>query len=232
MKKLVLTSVVLGILGSPVCAFAGTATGGATLPEQIVQEVTAVQQKAEEVSQLEQQIQMYENMVTNTAEIPNQLWQQMTQPLSQLAQVVSQGQALALNAQNIGQQFQQMYAGFQPGASLSDYQNWVQSNNDQIQGALATQNLSVADFQNQAQSLQTIEGESPSGRAGLLNVANQIAAVEAGSLQQLGTMTAAQEHAQDNYMAFQIKHDQGKDGSNQTWAQQTANPNNVPSNLY
>lgn len=239
MKSNVLKLTLLAsLLSVPAIANAGAVTGGATFPEQIVQEVTAsmqyakqIEQYAKQAQQLETTISMYENQVTNMTQIPNQLWQKMTQPLAQLVSVVSQGQALAMNASNIGQQFQNMYQGFKPGISASDYNNWLNSNNDQLQGALETQNLSVQDFQNSAQALSTIENESPAGRAGLLNVANQIAGNEAGSLQQLGSMVAAQEHAQDNYMAFQIAHEKSKDGSNQKWARDTADVNNVPNAL-
>lgn len=224
-------SLVAALLCTPVVATAGTMTGGATFPEQIVQEVTAVQQYAKEASQLETEISMYENQVTNMTQVPNQLWQQMTQPLTQLVQVVGQGQALAMNAQNIGQQFQNMYQGFQPGSSLSNYNTWLNSNNDQLQGALETQNLSIQDFQNSAQALSTIEGESPAGRAGLLNVANQIAANEAGSMQQLGSMVAAQEHAQDNYMAYEIKTQQSGNNDSQKWIQNSASTSKIAPGL-
>ena len=44
---------------SSVTAFAGTLTGGATMPEQIVQEITAIQSQMTQAQQLVQQIQQY-----------------------------------------------------------------------------------------------------------------------------------------------------------------------------
>ncbi|MBU2819899.1 hypothetical protein HF288_00850, partial [Acidithiobacillus caldus] len=82
-------ALVLALLLSSPMAFAGGAvTGGATLPEQIVQEGTEVQQlakQAEEVStQIEQyanMIQRYQNMVQNTLTMPISMFNQIWNPL-------------------------------------------------------------------------------------------------------------------------------------------------------
>jgi P-type conjugative transfer protein TrbJ len=207
-----------------------TAIVGATFPQQVLQEGTAlqqqatlVQQKLYEAQQLQQQIQMYQNMTTNTAQIPSQLWNNMSQPLAQLAQLVGQGQAISLNGQNIGSQFQNMYTGFSAQNTNAQYQNWGQSNLDQINGALQSQGLAVTQFQNMAQATQTIQNEPASGRAGLLNVGNQIAGQEVSGLQTLGTMVAAQQHAQDAYMAYQVKSSGDNNAQLNTWVNSTAN---------
>ena len=57
-KQLVLAAAVSLAMGAPVAAFAGTLTGGATMPEQIVQEVTAVESLAKQAESVENQIQM------------------------------------------------------------------------------------------------------------------------------------------------------------------------------
>ncbi|MBU2821038.1 hypothetical protein HF288_06845, partial [Acidithiobacillus caldus] len=75
-------------LSSPMAFAGGAVTGGATLPEQIVQEGTEVQQlakQAEEVStQIEQyanMVQRYENMVQNTLTMPMSMFDQVWNPL-------------------------------------------------------------------------------------------------------------------------------------------------------
>ena len=47
---------------------------GATFPEQIVQEVTAVEQDEQAVMQTEQQISMLANQAINLGTMPLQLW--------------------------------------------------------------------------------------------------------------------------------------------------------------
>lgn len=74
-RKLTL-AVVLALL--PAVSFAGGAvTGGATLPEQIMQEGTAVSSLAKQAQEVVTQIEQYENMVQNMVQIPQSLMSQI-----------------------------------------------------------------------------------------------------------------------------------------------------------
>ena len=83
MKKQNIRGFVLAALValSPVTALGGTLTGGATLPEQIVQEVTAVQAQTSGAERLVEQIQQYENMVQNMVTLPQGMIGQIMQPI-------------------------------------------------------------------------------------------------------------------------------------------------------
>lgn len=216
-------SIVSAIAFSPAAAFAGAATGGATLPEQIVQEMTEVQQLSKQAESVQLEIQQVYDAAQNLAQVPNQLWQQGAQSLAQLANIANQAQGLSMAGQNIASTFAQQYPQFNPQAqaTIQQYQQWSQNTLNSIQGALATQNATAQDFENSAQALQTIEAEPVSGRLQALEVGNQIAANAANSLQELGQMVATQEHAQDAYLAQQASAQQANKENDEQWVQGT-----------
>ena len=226
MKKLkmsIAVSLALVCGGVPVLSDAGTLTGGATMPEQIVQEGTAIEQLMKQAEAVQLQIQQVTDAAQNLEQVPNQMWQPAAQDLNQLAQIESQAQGLSMAGQNISSTFAQQYPQYSStsASTIGQYQQWSQNLLNSTQGALATQNMSTQDFQNNAQSLQTIENEPVSGRLQALQVGNQIAGNVATSLQQLGTMAAAQMHAQDAYMANRQQSQNASVSNNQKWATTT-----------
>ncbi len=221
--RLLVISIASCLAFSPALAFAGTMTGGATLPEQIVQEMTEVQQLSKQAESVQLEIQQVYDAAQNLAQVPNQLWQQGAQSLAQLADIANQAQGLSMAGQNIASTFAQQYPGFNPQAqaTIQQYQQWSQNTLNSIQGALATQNATAQDFSSNAQALQTIEAEPVSGRLQALQVGNQIAANMASSMQELGQMVATQEHAQDAYIAQRASVHQANTANNAKWVQST-----------
>lgn len=210
MKQNLLKIAVALTLLPPLPAFAGTLTGGANLPEQIVQEATLVQQYAQQVETVKMEIQQVYDAAQNLQQVPNQLWQQGTQYLNQLMNLTSQAQSLGLGAQNLSSQFTQQYPGYstQGLATQQQYQQWGNSFNNEVAGSLQADNLSLGQFQNEQQALQTIQNEPVSGRLQALEVGNQIAGTTATELGQLGTLVARQQKSQ---AAYQEQMSQSKD---------------------
>lgn len=221
-RKQVSLALMLGC-GIPVFAFAGTMTGGATMPEQIVQEGTAIEQLMKQAEAVQLQIQQVTDAAQNLEQVPNQMWQPAANDLAQLSQIESQAQGLSMAGQNISSTFAQQYPQYSStsNSTIGQYQQWSQNLLNSTQGALATQNMSTQDFQSNAQALQTIESEPVSGRLQALQIGNQIAGNTAASLQQLGTMAAAQMHAQDAYMASRQQSQNAETTNNQKWATKT-----------
>ena len=73
---------------------------GATFPERVVQEVTAVEQDEQAVVQTEQQISMLANQAVNLGTMPLQLWGQMTVPIMQMQAIVSQAEGTSASVQD------------------------------------------------------------------------------------------------------------------------------------
>jgi len=207
-------SAILALL--PASAFAGGAvTGGATLPEQIVQEGTAVQQLAKQAEEVSTQISMYandiqryENMVTNTLNMPAgmyaQIWNPLVGSIQKLTAIYNQAQALGYAGQNIGAQLAQEYQG--AGNSIKNlsavYANWNQTTNTDMEDALESQHLAAQNFATQDASMQTIlnAAKTAQGREQVAAAAVAAANVTTKAIQQLEQITMA---GQDAVLAYQ-----------------------------
>ena len=154
-------------------AFAGTLTGGATMPEQIVQEVTAVQTQMSQAQSLVQEINQYQNMVQNMTQIPGSLMAQINGALDSLVNLTSQAQTLSMSGQNLSSQFAQMQTGqnqTNADAYASNYaqisSNLSQADNNALQAA----NMNPSNFATTAQAQQAISNAlaNPQSRNALL----------------------------------------------------------------
>lgn len=152
----------------PVTAQAGGVTGQATewtqlannaelvslvgkSAEQVNNQITQISQLAE---QIQNQLNIYNNLLQNTAQLPNHIWGQVERDLKSLQNVVAQGQGVAFSMGNIDdvlkqrfQSFSEMKSNLPAGASFSTtYQNWSDTNRDTIAGTLKAANLTADQF--------------------------------------------------------------------------------------
>lgn len=187
MKKLALA---MALVLSPVSAFADSMTGGATMPEQIVQEATLVESKVTEAQQLVQQIKQYENMVQNMATLPSGLMSQITQSVSQLDQLASQAQSLGTSGQNIASQFQNMNPSFNPQTTSNytqQYGSIVSNLDSSINNALQTANMNPSNFLNQQQAMAAVTSamQNPTSRNAILQAGVTVGQAEVSDLTQM-----------------------------------------------
>jgi P-type conjugative transfer protein TrbJ len=201
-KHLLKIAVVAAIL-TPLPAFAGGGlTGGATLPEQIVQEGTAVEQLAKQAEEVTTQIQQYENMIQNMETIPSQLMSQIESSLNQFVNISSQAQSLSENGANLAQQFEQMNSGSVSPQEMQqyeqDYQQIAQNLQNSIDNVLQQANLNPSNFQTVAQAQQAIESDlqNPQSRNNLLQAAAEAGQAETTQLGQLVQTVNAQANLQ------------------------------------
>ncbi|BDB13384.1 hypothetical protein [Acidithiobacillus ferrooxidans] len=173
-KRLVAALALAALAGcEPSLAFAGTMTGGATFPEQIVQEVTAVQTQMSAAQSLVQQIQQYQNMVQNMATLPQSLMGQINGTLDSLVNLTSQAQALSMAGQNLSSQFAQMQTGQNQTNADAYANNYAQISSNLSQAdnnALQAANLNPSNFATVAQAQQAISNAlaNPQSRNALL----------------------------------------------------------------
>ncbi len=166
---------------------------GATFPEQVVQEVTAVEQDEQAVMQTEQQISMLADQAVNLGTMPLQLWSQLTQPIMQMQQIIGQAQGISASVQDTAAATAQQYGdptgsvGY-AGGTLAQ---WTQGFNSQITGVLHEYGLSRQQFETSAATEQTLQAASRSaqGRNQILQASNAMSGVLATELSQLDTDT-------------------------------------------
>ena len=104
-----------------------------------------VQQISNQIQMIENQISIYENMLQNTLSLPNQVWGEVEQNLTQLQSLVQKGQGLAFSMGNLDDTLKQRFqsyaefgkTGLPDGQSFSTmYQGWSDTNRDTISSTL------------------------------------------------------------------------------------------------
>lgn len=166
---------------------------GATFPEQIVQEVTAVEQDEQAVMQTEQQISMLADQAVNLGTMPLQLWGQLTAPVMQMQEIIGQAQGISASVQDTAAQTAYDYGdptgsvGY-AGGTLAQ---WTQGFNSQITGVLHEYGLSRQQFATSAATEQTLQAASRSaqGRNQILQASNAMNGVLVTEIAQLDTDT-------------------------------------------
>lgn len=167
--------------------------------EQVNNQITQISQLAE---QIHNQINIYNNMLQNTAQLPNHIWGQVESDLKNLQNVVEQGQGVAFSMGNIDdvlkqrfQSFAEMKSNLPDGAGFSStYQNWSDTNRDTIGGTLKAANLTADQFSSEETTMSSLRwmSETADGQMKALQVGHQIAAQQVAQMQKLRGLVASQ----------------------------------------
>lgn len=204
------------VAGFPLPARSGSATGAATEWTQLANNAQLVDllkssglqvdNQLTQISQLAEQIQnqlkIYDNMLQNTARLPNHIWGDVQRDLNQLRQIVEQGRSIAFsmgNADDILQQRFKSYADLKTklpdGESFSSsYQSWSDTNRDTIAGTLRAASLTADQFDSEEGTMDELRSMSQSadGQMKALQVGHQIAAQQVSQMQKLRGLVSQQ----------------------------------------
>ncbi|MQX81479.1 P-type conjugative transfer protein TrbJ [Sinorhizobium medicae] len=205
------------IVLSPVAsAHAGFATGAATEWTQLANnaqlidllkssglqvdnQLTQITQLAE---QIQNQLKIYENMLQNTAQLPDHIWGQVESDLNRLRSVINQGQSISFsmgNADDVLQQRFKSYADLKtnlPNAESfsSTYQAWSDTTRDTIGSTLKAASLTADQFDTEEGTMSSLRSmsESADGQMKALQVGHQIAAQQVSQMQKLRGLVSQQ----------------------------------------
>jgi P-type conjugative transfer protein TrbJ len=193
------TAIVLGLSLRPVPAFGQFAViDAASLKEAVVEAGQSLQQINNQITQIQQFVQMLQNEERNLTSLPLSVVQQLDQSISQITALMGQAEGLVYNVQNVEAQFQRFYPA-SIGAGTPDLQlsadaqtRWQYSlasfqNTMEVQSQIV-QELSVD--QAQIDSLVAV-GALQATQAG-----NQLIALHAKQLAALQALLAAQARSQ------------------------------------
>ena len=191
---------------------------GATFPEQIVQELTAVEQYATQAQQLQAQFQMVYNQAMNLKNLPDQIWPNIAGQLQSLVTLVGQAQGLTYAAQNTAAGVQAQY-GVNGQSYQANLSQWNGNLTSQIQQALNSYGLQAQDFQTQQQALQQIQNASQSatGRMQVLQAGNQISGMLVNQLQGLQQTIMTNSQVELNAVGAKNAQDLQKNQINQSF---------------
>ncbi|NTD24784.1 P-type conjugative transfer protein TrbJ [Agrobacterium tumefaciens] len=167
--------------------------------EQVNNQITQINQLAE---QIQNQLRIYENMLQNTAQLPDHVWGQVESDLNRLQSIVGQGQGIAFSMGNIDDQLQQRFRSYaEMKSSLPDaasfsttYQGWSDTNRGTIAGTLKAANLTAEQFSSEESTMSSLRSmsERADGQMKALQVGHQIATQEVAQLQKLRGLVSQQ----------------------------------------
>ncbi len=207
---------IVAALALPAASIAGGVTGEATeftqlannaelvalvgkSAEQVNNQITQINQLAQ---QIQNQLSIYENMLQNTAQLPEHVWGQVENDLNRLQSIVGQGQGIAFSMGNIDDQLQQRFQSYAEmksslpsQASFSTtYQSWSDTNRDTIAGTLKAANLTAEQFSSEESTMSSLRSmsESADGQMKALQVGHEIATQEVAQMQKLRGLVSQQ----------------------------------------
>lgn len=201
-------------LASPV--YAGTATGAATEWTQLANNAelikllessgTQVHNQLTQINQLAQQIEtqlnIYQNMLQNTATLPEHIWGQVAADINQLRSIIETGQSIAYtmgNQDDILQQRFQSYSTLRTdlpsnATFSSTYQTWSDTNRETIASTLRAAGLTSEQFSTEEATMSSLRSmsETADGQMKALQIGHQLAAQQVEQSQKLRALVSQQ----------------------------------------
>jgi type IV secretion system protein TrbJ len=215
-RAMMATSVAIALATAPTASFAGGAVTGATemtqllnngelitmvgkTSEQITNQITQISQFAQ---QIQNQLNIYQNMLQNTAQLPSHIWGQVESDLNQLRSIVNQGQGIAFSMGNADDLLKQRFKSYADlKTSLPDaesfsttYQTWSSTNRDTIASTLKAASLTADQFDSEEDTMSQLRtmSQSADGQMKALQVGHQIAAQQVAQMQKLRGIVSQQ----------------------------------------
>lgn len=210
---MVATVSAIAVLAEPRLAVAGAATGAATEWTQLANnaqlvdllkssgiqvdnQLTQITQLAE---QIENQLKIYQNMLQNTAQLPEHIWGDIEGELSKLRDIVGQGQGIAFsmgNGDDLLRQRFKSYADLKTDTESfsSTYQSWSDTNRGTIAGTLKAAALTAESFDTEEGTMDALRSmsETADGQMKALQVGHQLAAQQVAQMQKLRGLVSQQ----------------------------------------
>jgi len=135
-------------------------------------------------------------------------WSNTSKLIQELDNILSQSNALSYTAENVDQQFKNLFPGYISVNNYNEeYQHITESALDTLQNVLHDFNASANDFANETTLLKDLQNYSAAaaGQTQAIQVANQIASEQVSQLQLLRQALMTQANAQAVYYAQQIQ---------------------------
>jgi P-type conjugative transfer protein TrbJ len=159
--------------------------------------------------QLQNEINMYTNMVRNASPLQSQVFGPISADLNSLAGIVQGGQALAYSLANLDVQFRNTFRGYatNPNTYYSQYRNWSQTSLDTTLGALRAAGLQGQQLQSEQGVLNSLRtmASSSNGRMEALQVMGEIAEQQVQQLMKLRELMLADMSSKQAYQAAMIQ---------------------------
>lgn len=198
MRKLLITLIVI-MTATPALAGGGGITGGATEWTQLANNAELgailgreVEQIAQQVEMIRNQINQYQEMLKQGAALPNSVWRSVENDLTSLRKAVQTTSGMYSSLGNLGQVFRQTNPGIETRSSRGlTYEEWYKKQseayNNDLEATLKGISISSTQIEQDAAFIKLLQGQNRSaiGQMQALQVGNDIAAETAQQLLKL-----------------------------------------------
>jgi len=210
----------LAILGLSVCVTLAPTIARAQWPvidasnlaQNMLTAARTLQQIDNQITQIQQSVQMLQNQARNLTSLPSSEIQQFDQSISQITGLMGQAQGVLYNVQNVQSQYQRYYPStISPSESdaqlLSDAQTRWQNSLSTFQNTMEVQAQIVQTLPNDQTQTDVLVGQSQ-GAVGILQATqagNQLLALQAKQAAAIQALLASQARAQAIEQARQVE---------------------------
>jgi P-type conjugative transfer protein TrbJ len=172
-------------------------------------EVMEMMRQAQNFAQYTQQtsnlIAQLEVMRTQAARLTSATpYSQTSALLSNLMQIVNQGQALGYDITNITRRFETQYPEFgkRHGNYFDSYQSWSQTTSDSIRSALMAAGLQMENFATESATADTLRtmNQSATGQMQAIQIGNAVSSEMLDEMRKLRQLNTAQSQAQNAFL--------------------------------
>jgi len=213
-----------------------TCTNCGTEVTQLLNNVQMVKQVLTATQQLQAELNMYKNMVTNSESMPNHIWGKTLQDITRMNALLQQSQALAHTSGNLDDQYASRYGTYKSYSTKqmngqdwdSKYDQWSRETHDNMlytMKALGLQASQMDEDDAVMQQLQTLS-QSTEGRMQALQVGNMMAAQTMRQIQKLEKLMMVNTQMQANYLAAQQDKEAALQAARQKFFRYERIPNN------
>ena len=155
-----------------------------------------------QVETLKTQFLAYQNMITNTLNLPQTIWQDVEGSFTELHGIMSEAKSLAANGAQLDRVLKSdlvldplfKTSGLSKEGFETRYDDWSKLTQSSLNAALSTARLTIKDVESDTQALAKIQaqGKTVKGQVEAIQVGNELASSVALQLTKLRSMTAAQ----------------------------------------
>ena len=169
---------------------------------------------------LQENIEQLDRMDINLEDLPEYFRQQILDDLTELAELVAEGQAIAYSSAQIDSEYRRVHRDYEDFVEMERgdqgqrdhdtyeamYQNWSESNHDSIRNALRAAGLQSRNFAREELAIRSIEDQIANGvgMRQLLKAGGAVSVIQVEHLMKLRQLVMAQMQSQTAFAANQI----------------------------
>lgn len=181
----------------PALALAVVCVNCSTIGQQLISYAKQIAQWETELNQLQQQIQLVDNAITNTANLPDQIFQDATSNIQHLTSIANGASLIAGNTETFISNLRASSYPL-PGNPMQEIVQEQNAISNALQSVGRVLNLQEPQLTNNAAILASLQSQSMSatGRMQALQLSNELAATTGQQLQSLQTTILAMAQTQ------------------------------------